>query len=98
MLGQVMLELGVAHYSDSMKRHDILVRSKPVAFFDESHCGNAKTWISRTPLRYLPQKLWIAYEVRGPIETYGLFHLSHIAEVKPRCLQLASQAYVINIG
>jgi len=98
MLGQVMLELGVAAYSDSMKRHGILVRSKPVAFFDESHCGNAKTWISRTPLRYLPQKLWIAYEVRGPIETYGLFHLSHIAEVKPRYLQLASQAYVINIG
>jgi len=54
MLGQVMLELGVAHYSDSMKRHRILVRSKPVAFFDESHCGKAKTRISRTLLRYLP--------------------------------------------
>jgi len=54
MLGQVMLELGVAPYSDSMKRHGILVRSKPVAFFDESHCGKAKTRISRTPLRYLP--------------------------------------------
>jgi hypothetical protein len=87
---QVVLELSVAPHPDRMKRHGILVRSKPVAFFDEAHCRNAKTRISRTPLRYLPQKFRIVHEIRGPIETHWLFHLGHVAEIEPRCLQLAS--------
>jgi len=90
LLAQVPLELGVAQYPDRMKRHGILVRSKPVAFFDESHCSNAKTRSSRTPLRELPQKFRIAYKLRGPIQTHWLFHLGHVAEIEPRCLQLAS--------
>ena len=81
-----------------MKRYGILVRSKPVAFFDEAHCCNAKTGVSWPPLRYLPQELWIMYEIRGPIETHRLFYLGRVTQIETCRLQLAAQAYVIHIG
>jgi len=81
-----------------MKCHGILVRSKPVAFFDEAHYRNTKTGISRTPMRYLPQELRIMYEMRGPIETHRLFYLGRVTQIEPRRLQLTAQAYVIHIG
>jgi hypothetical protein len=98
VLSQVVLKVSVAQRSDRMKRHGILVRSKPVAFFDEAHCRNAKTGISRTPLCYLPQELWITHEIRGPIETHRLFYLGRVTQIESRRLQLAAQAYVIYIG
>ena len=83
---------------DSMKCYGILVRSKPVAFFDKAHCRNAKTRIIRTPLPYLPQKFRIAHEMRGPIETYRLFYSGPCSRDRPCRLQLTSQTDVIHIG
>ena len=42
-----------------------------------------RTGISRTPLRYLPQKLGITHEMRGPIETHRLFYLGRVAQIEP---------------
>jgi hypothetical protein len=78
VLGQVALELSIAQGSDSIKRYGILVRSKPVAFFGKAHCYNAKIGARWPPLCYLPQELWIMYEIRGPIETHWLFYRGRI--------------------
>ena len=78
MLGKILLPCYILHRADTVKRDNACVRAQPVAFFALPYRGATIAAVSRTPLGDLLEKLRIAEECRGAVQTHWLSSLCHI--------------------